>query len=289
MNRRAAKILNDLDIEVDVTQPLGSYSVAIQQMAAIGRVARHLVRADCSSSTSPRRASMPTRPSSSSGSCASCADVGHRDRLHHPLPRPGLRVADRITVLRNGRLRRHLSPRRPLPRFDLIAKMLGRNLTELDDMSKLKLATSEHGDRRGAPRGEPGRSHGLDRAVRPGAALPARSSDSPACSGSGRTEMAGLLFGVDKPDSGSITVDGKLVEHHSPLGSIDRGVALCPEDRKARGHRRRPDRAREHHPGLQAGRGWRSLQPVRAVRASPTSTSVCFGSRRRQPTSRCGP
>ena len=29
---------------------------------------------------------------------------GHRDRLHHPLPRPGLRVSDRITVLRNGRL-----------------------------------------------------------------------------------------------------------------------------------------------------------------------------------------
>ena len=59
MNRRAARILDDLDIEVDVTQPLGSYSVAIQQMAAIAPGARHLVGAD----PHPRRADLePRRP-----------------------------------------------------------------------------------------------------------------------------------------------------------------------------------------------------------------------------------
>ena len=53
--------------------------------------------------------------------------------------------------------------------------------------------------------------------------------------GSGRTEIANLLFGSDKPDSGELTMNGNLVHDHSPLGSIKRGVALCPEDRKAAG------------------------------------------------------
>ena len=73
--------------------------------------------------------------------------------------------------------------------------------------------------------------------------------------GSGRTEVADLLFGIDKPDSGTITVDGKPVHHFSPLHSIGRGVALCPEDREGRGDRRRPDRAREHRPGRAGGPG----------------------------------
>jgi simple sugar transport system ATP-binding protein len=53
--------------------------------------------------------------------------------------------------------------------------------------------------------------------------------------GSGRTEIANLLFGIEKPDSGSISVDGKVINNYSPIGSIERGVALCPEDRKAEG------------------------------------------------------
>ncbi len=37
MNRRATDILRGLDVEIDVTRQLGSYSIAIQQMAAIAR------------------------------------------------------------------------------------------------------------------------------------------------------------------------------------------------------------------------------------------------------------
>jgi len=53
--------------------------------------------------------------------------------------------------------------------------------------------------------------------------------------GSGRTEIANILFGVDKPDSGTLTFGGKVVRRFSPADSIARGVALCPEDRKAEG------------------------------------------------------
>ncbi len=78
-------------------------------------------------------------------------------------------VADRITVLRNGRLV-GTYPTAALPRLDLIAKMLGRNLTELDDMTRIKLATKP--DEAGEVRlvGAAARPGRLDRAVRPGAA-----------------------------------------------------------------------------------------------------------------------
>ena len=40
MNRRAREVLRGLDVEIDVTRPLGSYSLAIQQMAAIAHPGR---------------------------------------------------------------------------------------------------------------------------------------------------------------------------------------------------------------------------------------------------------
>jgi monosaccharide-transporting ATPase len=53
--------------------------------------------------------------------------------------------------------------------------------------------------------------------------------------GSGRTELAGLIFGIDSPDNGSLIVDGEKVNKFSPLESLKRGIALSPEDRKAQG------------------------------------------------------
>ena len=53
--------------------------------------------------------------------------------------------------------------------------------------------------------------------------------------GSGRTELAELIFGIDTPDTGSLLVKGQKVDHFSPMESLKRGIALCPEDRKAEG------------------------------------------------------
>jgi monosaccharide-transporting ATPase len=53
--------------------------------------------------------------------------------------------------------------------------------------------------------------------------------------GSGRTEMANLAFGIDTPDTGTLTIDDRKIIHFSPLESLKNGIALCPEDRKAEG------------------------------------------------------
>jgi len=53
--------------------------------------------------------------------------------------------------------------------------------------------------------------------------------------GSGRTETARLLFGIDTPDAGRITVDGKAVAVKSPARAIALGFAFTPEDRRDAG------------------------------------------------------
>lgn len=53
--------------------------------------------------------------------------------------------------------------------------------------------------------------------------------------GAGRTEVARLIFGADKKDSGSIFVNGKEVEINSPQDAIRHGIGYLSEDRKRYG------------------------------------------------------
>lgn len=53
--------------------------------------------------------------------------------------------------------------------------------------------------------------------------------------GSGRTELALSLFGLNRPDSGQILIDGKQVCINSPTEALAHGIALLPEDRSTQG------------------------------------------------------
>jgi ribose transport system ATP-binding protein len=53
--------------------------------------------------------------------------------------------------------------------------------------------------------------------------------------GSGRTEIARMICGADKPASGTIEVDGRPVRFRDPVDAIQRGIALLPEDRRHEG------------------------------------------------------
>jgi ribose transport system ATP-binding protein len=53
--------------------------------------------------------------------------------------------------------------------------------------------------------------------------------------GSGRTELARVLFGIDRLESGEIQLHGKAVSIASPQDAIAHGLALIPEDRRAQG------------------------------------------------------
>ncbi|MDR1329101.1 MAG: sugar ABC transporter ATP-binding protein [Oscillospiraceae bacterium] len=53
--------------------------------------------------------------------------------------------------------------------------------------------------------------------------------------GSGRTEVMRAIFGADVVTAGEIKLDGETVSFSSPRDAIDKGIALCPEDRKEQG------------------------------------------------------
>ena len=88
--------------------------------------------------------------------------------------------------------------------------------------------------------------------------------------GSGRTELARLLYGADHADSGEIRVEGGPTKTADPAhrpGARHRVLLGEPQDR---GHRRRPDRAREHR-ARPPGRP--RLAAPRSRGASPTRSS----------------
>ncbi|MBN1312555.1 MAG: sugar ABC transporter ATP-binding protein [Anaerolineae bacterium] len=232
MNEVARQILHGLGVNLDVTQTLGVCSVAIQQMAAIARALE----------ISSAKVLVLDEPTSS-------LDMNEAEQLFqvmHKLRKDGVgiifithfldqvyEVAERITVLRNGKLVGTYETD-TLPRMELITKMIGRSLADYDNMIKTKSEIGQHIEGNALLEA---RDLGLTGSVEP-FDLDLYAGEVVGLAGllgSGRTEIAQLLFGIDKPDSGSMTINDEAVKDYSPLSSIVRGVALCPEDRKAAG------------------------------------------------------
>jgi ABC-type sugar transport system ATPase subunit len=53
--------------------------------------------------------------------------------------------------------------------------------------------------------------------------------------GAGRTEVVRLIFGADRKDAGTISVNGRVVDIRGPRDAIASGICLLPEDRKSQG------------------------------------------------------
>ena len=253
MNRQAREILQGLDIEIDVTRPLGSYSIAIQQMAAIARAlvissAKVLVLDEPTSSLTGHETDQLFRVMRKlKGEGIAILFITHfLDQVYE--------VSDRVTILRNGALV-GVYETAVLPRLTLITLMLGRSLTELDDINQHKIESSQHIGTEPLLQadgvGLVGSIAPFDLVLHTGEVVGLAG-----LLGSGRTEMAQLLFGINQPTEGSLTMDGKRVRNFSPIGSIERGVALCPEDRKAEGIVADLTVRENIIMAMQASRGW---------------------------------
>jgi simple sugar transport system ATP-binding protein len=256
MQRDAAALLARLNIDVDVTRPLGRYSVAVRQTVAIARALA--VRA---------RVLILDEPTAS-------LDEDEVERLFVLLRRlrdEGLAIlfvthfldqvyaiSDRITVLRNGKLVGEW-PTAELPAPALVAAMVGREVTLA--ASSNRGAADTNAER--APRlqaqalGARQRVHPTDLSLYGGEVVGVAG-----LLGSGRTELARLLFALDRPDGGELRFDGQAVRLTHPAQAVRLGIAFCPEDRKVEGIVADLSVGENIVLALQARQGvWRHLSP----------------------------
>jgi ABC-type sugar transport system ATPase subunit len=224
--------LRRLGIEIDPREPVEHYSIATQQCIEIAKALSRNARAivmDEPTSALPR------------------ADVERLLQLIEQLKSEGCgivyithkmdeieRIADRITVLRDGR---HIgtAPAADLPIPELIKWMVGRDLGE-----QFPVHQSRPGKARLEVRNFDVYPNGPRRpaAVR-NAALAVRSGEIVGIGGlqgSGASELLLGIFGAFAGNTaGELLVDGEPVQVSSPRRAIDSGIALLTNDRKGTG------------------------------------------------------
>jgi monosaccharide-transporting ATPase len=249
MRRNAAILLRGFGLAIDVGAPLGDYSVAVQHLVAIARAvdmsARVLILDEPTASLDAHEVDILfgiMRQLAARG--IGILFVTHfLDQVYA--------ISDRITVLRNGQLvgQRETAA---LPRLDLVHMMLGRELSEVTadrehrpiDESKPPYALFQHfGKRRYlAP---------FDLALRDGQVVALAG-----LLGSGRTETARMVFGVERADTGTVQVAGEKVRVGSPRDAVGLGFGYCPEERKTEGIIAELSVRENIVLALQARRGW---------------------------------
>jgi simple sugar transport system ATP-binding protein len=228
MRAQAQVALADLGLDIDPASLLGHHSLAVQQLVAIARAI-----------STDARVLVLDEPTSSLDQ-AECAELF---RVVRDLKERGVaiifishfldqvyEICDRVTVLRDGKLvGEYLT--RELLRIDLVHAMLGRSADNLRTRTRLHVAD----DRR-----EPFLSA---RAVSVGNRIIEADVDMvegevlgvAGLLGSGRTELARAISGIDRLDAGIIRVQGAGEGLDGPRSAISLGVVYSSENRRAEG------------------------------------------------------
>lgn len=220
MASRAALLLQAVGLDVDVTQPLGRLRTSEQQLVEVARAlsldARVLIMDEPTAALSQREVERLFHVVDSlKKRGVAMMFVGHRmDEIY--------RVADRIAVLRDGRLvGTELTAE--LSRERAIQMMVGRALDGLYPSNKA-MPGKVVLDVKGLSRA--GTFNDISFQLRAGEIL-----GFGGLVGSGRTEIARVLFGIDQPTSGTIRIDGHAVSIASATAAMEHGIAYVSEDR----------------------------------------------------------
>ena len=227
IDTQARELLSRYGLDIDVRAELSEYSVAVQQIVAIARAVEL-----------SGKVLVLDEPTAS-------LDRNEVQRLFdvvRGLKAKGLAIifithfldqvfdlADRVTILRNGK-RVASQALNTLNTTDVVRMMLGK------DLAFEHHPTALAGGARGAVRvafkgiGRKGMAP-FDLSVHEGEVVGVAG-----LLGSGRTEVARLMFGVDGADAGGeVQVDGKPITIRNPAQAVAAGFGFCPEDRKLDG------------------------------------------------------
>ncbi|HOU16080.1 MAG TPA: sugar ABC transporter ATP-binding protein [Anaerolineae bacterium] len=223
VNRRAAQIFAEMNVALDPTLQVRKLSPAKKQLVEIAKAisgnAKILIMDE------------PSAP-------LSAAEVETMFAIIRKLKEKGVtiiyishrleelfRIADRVTVMRDGCYIDTLVTRET-QRQTLINLMVGRELKEYypkhEAMPGDVILEVKHLSGLG--------DTDISFAVKRGEILGIAG-----LVGSGRTELASLIYGVAPKDSGEVWIDGEKRDIHSPAQAIAYGIGLIPEDRKHHG------------------------------------------------------
>ena len=229
MIEKAAQLMKDLELDIDVTRNLEEYSLAMQQMIAIARA----VDMEC-------KVLILDEPTSSLDDNEVEKLFGMMRRLRnqgvgiifvtHFLEQV-YAVCDGITVLRNGQLVGEYSIEE-LPRVKLVAAMMGK---DFDDLAAIQKGESKDFDQEPMEIEARGLSHNgkikpFDLDIHKGEVVGLTG-----LLGSGRSELARSIYGADRSQTGTLKVDGKEQKVKNPIDAMHLGMGYLPDDRKAEG------------------------------------------------------
>jgi monosaccharide-transporting ATPase len=227
MGADARAVLTRFKLDIDVERPLADFGAATRQMVAIARGvtqnARLVIMDEPTSSLDEREVAVlfeTIRTLKADG--VATVFISHRlDELYA--------ICDRITVMRDGRTVA-ATTMKDISKVELVRTMLGKELTAF---------TAGARDRSGNP------SKTLVEAKNLSAGLRVRDvslsigkgeiAGLAGLLGSGRTETARIIYGVDRRDGGTVLVGGKMTAYAEPVDAIADGCGFVSEDRKLEG------------------------------------------------------
>lgn len=248
MRQQAQQIVQHYGLNLDVTEPLNHFSVAIQQVIAIARAislsAKILILDEPTASLDSNEVNRLfdlMRHLKAQG--VSLIFITHfLDQVYA--------VSDRITVLRNGELVGTRTTR-DLPQIELVKMMLGRELDETALRRAGKTKLSDQPVVQFSNYGKKGVIEPFSFAVHAGEIVGLAG-----LLGSGRTETAQVIFGMESSDSGECRLRGRPVTVRSARQASHLGFGFCPEDRKTDGIIGAASVRENIILALQAQRGW---------------------------------
>ena len=227
MISESERILGELGIHVDVTKSLLSYGTAVQQMVAIARAvsvdAKLVIMDKPTSSLDTKEVEVlfgVIRKLKAKG--IAVIFISHRlDEI--------FAICEHVTILKDGELAGEMRVA-DIDQLQLISYMIGGEAKQLE-------RTKGGYELQNAP--ELARMENIEQGMRlNGIGIDIKKGEVLGLAGllgSGRSELAKVLFGATQPDSGEIFWMDSKAHFKSPKDSIDMGIGFCTEDRKVEG------------------------------------------------------
>lgn len=224
MNQKAKELIEPLSKEIDVMKPMGSLSVAQQQLVeiakALSREARILIMDEPTASLTKTE-------------CDELYLIAERLRdkgvsiifITHKFE-DMYRLATRVTVFRDSQYIGTWDVDK-ISNHQLITEMVNR---ELDQMYPTKTSKIGNVVLEVNNISKEGYFKDVSFQVRKGEIVALTG-----LVGAGRTEVCQSIFGIMKIDSGSIKLNDEVVHIKSPIDSLNYGIGLLPEDRQIQG------------------------------------------------------